>query len=361
MLLAFVDIFSSGVEHTQNIAANWDLVWQQVFGLGDEAVAGLLLYNALVQVARIFAVGSIVIFAIFLIQQLSEGKFDILQHFLWALVVAALLANNGRLLIGLSITVRDLIRDVNQQVLTYSLAGASLQDNFETLQQSLGTKVIAANYFQHCEYLVGESQRKCLQEVAVGLDFAIREMQANGNHNPSLDWLLILIQRILPADPLTATANANSLSDDFGKIQAGLNSLFLPAWESAVFTLLNGFMQAYQHFLELSLLLTALMGPLAVGGSIIPGGQKVLFAWLTGFFTVGFAKLSFNIVSGLAATAAAANTSMPEQFPFYMIFAVLAPVLSGALSVGGGIAVWQAATGSIEGLIDGGYKLLKIF
>ena len=57
MILAFVDIFNSGVQSTQNIAISWNQVWIQVFGLGDDAVAGLLLYNALVQVARIFAVG----------------------------------------------------------------------------------------------------------------------------------------------------------------------------------------------------------------------------------------------------------------------------------------------------------------
>ena len=218
-----------------------------------------------------------------------------------------------------------MIRDVNQQVLTYSLAGASLQENFQTLQQSLSTKVVAANYFQHCEFMVGEGQKKCLEDVAVGLDVAIQEMQANGNDSISLDWLLSLIQRFLPVDPLIAAANADSLNNDVGAISSGINSLFLPAWESAVFTILNGFMLAYQHFLELSLLLTALIGPLAVGGSLLPGGPKALFAWLAGFFTVGLAKLSFNIVAGLAATAAAASSQMPEQFPFYMIFGVVKP------------------------------------
>jgi hypothetical protein len=50
------------------------------------------------------------------------------------------------------------------------------------------------------------------------------------------------------------------------------------------------------------MLLTALLGPLAVGGSLLPVGQKAIFAWLTGFFSVGMIKLCFNIISGLVAT-----------------------------------------------------------
>ncbi len=99
------------------------------------------------------------------------------------------------------------------------------------------------------------------------------------------------------------------------------------------------------------MLLTALLGPVAVGGSLTPlGATNSLAAWLTGFFSIAFAKLGFNIVAGLAAVAA--NIAGPtDPLPLATITAVFAPVLSAAIATGGGLAVWQAMTGAAEGLV----------
>ena len=351
-LVGFIETFNSGVEKTKSIAAQWDVVWEQIFGLSNQAIAGQLLYNVLAQIGHLFAVGCLVVLGFQLFNQLNEGRWDVLNQFLWALVVAALLANNGKLLVEVSSLLRDYIRYVNQQVLDYALAGSSLQDNFEKFQQSLATRAIAANYLQHCEFMVGEEQKQCLEEVAGRLEVALRNMQQGGNNSPSLDWLLGLVQRLLPVDPLTG-AVMNSNTDELG-------SLFIPSWESAVFSILNAFMEAYQHFLELSLVLTGLMGPLAVGGSLLPGGPKALWAWLTGFFSIGFAKLAFNITAGLAATAAASSDQIPDQLPLYTIFGLMAPLISSGLALGGGLAVWNSLTGAAEMATDLAGRILKI-
>lgn len=345
----FIETLDWGLNATESIAEQWDAVWQQVFGLADEAVTGQLLYNVLAQIGHLFAVGCLVVLAVQFFNQLNEGRWDILSHFLWALVVAALLANNGRLLVEFSTQLRDYIFLVNQQVLEYTLAGSSLQENFQQLQQAVGNSVIAANYFQHCEFLVGEAQKQCLEEVAAQLEVALQQQQAAGNNSLPLDWLLGVVQDLLAA----ANQGPNQLGRELG-------NLFLPVWESAVFSVLNGFMVAYQHILELSLLLTALMGPLAVGGSLLPGGPKALSAWLTGFFAVGFAKLAFNITAGLAATAASANT-MPDQLPLYAIFGLLAPLISSGLALGGGLAVWNSLSGGLEAGIGLIGKSLDLF
>ena len=47
------------------------------------------------------------------------------------------------------------------------------------------------------------------------------------------------------------------------------------------------------------MLLTALLGPMAVGASLLPYGSKQIFTWLKAFFSLGMAKLSFNIILGL--------------------------------------------------------------
>jgi hypothetical protein len=96
---------------------------------------------------------------------------------------------------------------------------------------------------------------------------------------------------------------------------------------------------AFQWVVEVSLLLTALLAPLAVGGSLLPIGQKAIFAWLTGFFSVGIVKLSFNIIVGLIATVVL-NAGDSDPMVFAFATSILAPILSLALAAG---AVWLSS------------------
>lgn len=98
---------------------------------------------------------------------------------------------------------------------------------------------------------------------------------------------------------------------------------------------LNG---AYQWAIELTFLLTALLGPLAVGGSLLPFGAKPIFAWLTGFFSVGMAKLSFNIITGFAGQLMATSRASQPMF-FLFTIAIFAPFLASGIAAGGGLAV----------------------
>ena len=100
---------------------------------------------------------------------------------------------------------------------------------------------------------------------------------------------------------------------------------------------------AYQWGLELALLLTALMGPLAVGGSLLPVGSRAIVGWLTGFFTVALAKLSFNIILGLAGQLiATAEASQPMIFLAFI--GIVAPFLATGIAAGGGMAVLTQLT-----------------
>ncbi|MCC2693472.1 hypothetical protein IQ240_12885 [Nodularia sp. LEGE 04288] len=93
--------------------------------------------------------------------------------------------------------------------------------------------------------------------------------------------------------------------------------------------------------------MTALIGPLAVGGSLLPYGAKSIFAWLTGYFTVGMAKLSFNIIVGFAAQLMI--TSRADQPLFFLfVIGIIAPFLATGLAAGGGLAVLQQINKAAE-------------
>ncbi|MDY7015502.1 MAG: hypothetical protein SVX43_18285, partial [Cyanobacteriota bacterium] len=95
---------------------------------------------------------------------------------------------------------------------------------------------------------------------------------------------------------------------------------------------------AFQWIVEISLLLTGLVAPLAVGGTLFPMGTKAILTWLVGFFSVAMVKVSFNIIVGLVSTLVL-NAGDADPMIFAFATGLLAPLLSLALAAGGGMAV----------------------
>jgi hypothetical protein len=103
---------------------------------------------------------------------------------------------------------------------------------------------------------------------------------------------------------------------------------------------------AYQNLLEASLVITALLGPIAVGGSLLPYGAKPIFAWLAGFFSVGFARLCFNIIVGLTSVVATSSDG-GDPFWFALFAGLLAPLLASSLASGAGLMVWTSISSAV--------------
>ena len=97
---------------------------------------------------------------------------------------------------------------------------------------------------------------------------------------------------------------------------------------------------AFVNLIQISLLLTGLMGPIAVAASLLPFGGKPIFAWLTGFLSLGFAQICYNIIVGLAAVVIL-NANIYDTNGFLVLSAILAPALALALSAGGGLAIFN--------------------
>ncbi|MGH2412547.1 MAG: hypothetical protein ACRDEA_02395, partial [Microcystaceae cyanobacterium] len=325
--------------------------WQDSFNFGSGAtVSGEILFSYLCFLGFAVAAGCLIFLGIANLKLLYEGNYsEYLLNLLWPLLISILLSNNGQLLAQTCFEGREFINVVNQKVLESVLTGVNLQETFAQLQQAVGSRLVVSDYFQQCEYLSGDEQLACLKETAVKLKDELAKLPANTSASSFLSQLV---------DALGALGSAVSLGDfnPFdpssgipAQVGKKIGSLMTPVWESAVFSLLGGFMQAYQHFLEISLYLTAMVSPLAVGGSLLPIGARPLLAWTIGFFSIGLAKLAFNLTAGLAAVAAAnGSTLMDDQMYLYVIFGFFAPMLSGGLSVLGGLALWNSLTGAID-------------
>ena len=107
-------------------------------------------------------------------------------------------------------------------------------------------------------------------------------------------------------------------------------------------------MAAFQHIIEASLLLTALIAPIPVAASLLPFGAKPLYAWITGFLSLGVMKLSFNIVVGIVGTVIAkAGPTSSEPLVLAVVLGLFAPFLSMGIATGGGMAIFQGIVGGV--------------
>ncbi|MDJ0598905.1 MAG: hypothetical protein QNJ37_08720 [Crocosphaera sp.] len=348
-LLTGVEIYEEGVERTKNIAAAWDQVWQKVLLFYDLNTASSSwatrnLYSHLCYVGLVFASGLLIFYAIKQFKDLKDGNYE--QYFLglfFPLLVVFLLSNGGVILADLTYDLRGFINEINIGVLDSAVEGVNLDEAYRELREKVAFDSLIPNLHSQCKDLTGQELSECFSAAVTQSESLNPEKTNQGSRNVSNanPWSVLGV-----ADDADENASTQLVDPNYYN-----RAMFTTMTENAAFIVLNSFQSGYQQLLEGSLLLTGLIGPIAVGGSLLFNGTSTyLIAWLTGFFSIGFAKLAFNIVAGLAAVAATiAGPSDP--LPLATITGFFAPVLSAALATGGGLAVWQGMTGAAEGAI----------
>ena len=332
------DIIEGGQIASDAVAESWNQLWGSLLQGG--------LYFAIARVGVLFAVATLLFFMTQWARQMIEGdESRAYTNLIWPLIVIVLLANNGQLLASATLDVRNFINQVNQDVLAYAAADVQLQEAYQiaVLEDSIEQTIIQRR--NECFELQNPDDRaSCIQTAAEEAREFIEAYRARtGNANA--------LARALEA----AEAAENPL-------EAGLNfsgALLGSGFQTVTRGILMALHIAFQWLIEASMLLTATLGPLAVGGSLLPVGAKPLFAWLAGFFSLAVAKLSFNILSGMVSLAVLnAEDSHPLITPFFL--GLLAPILSLALASGGGMAVFSALTNSL-GAVAGAGALGGVF
>jgi hypothetical protein len=288
-------------------------LWQDVLNGG--------LYEAITQLGLFFAVGTLMIFLVQWAKALIDGEDSrAISELIWPIIVVTLLANNGMILKEGTYGLRNVINVVNQNLLNSTTASLVLQDAVAgVLAQDQASSELQA-LLTNCQSLPDLQQQTTCVENAINT----AQQTQNSQNFP------------------------NQIFETFQQLSNFLNTNPL---EHAIRGILMAMAIGFQWVVEISLLLTALLGPLAVGGSLLPVGQKAIFAWLTGFYSVGMVKLSFNIVVGLVATLvtnAETATGEPGTFKpisslvFPFVVGLLAPILSLVLAGGAGMAVFNS-------------------
>jgi hypothetical protein len=318
------DVLDNGVATSQSIAQGWDKQWLDLL----QNNTSNNLYGAITNLGIFFAVGTLLFFMLQFLRDLISYEYSRpISALIWPFIVVILLSNSGTgsILSNLTLGVRNFLNTVNQQVVASA-------DADKLYQQALNMS-IAGSLLRPCESLTGQQQSQCFVKAAEKINILWQKYRDTyGNRS----WIIRLQNKV---DNIRYGTGVVS--------EASFNSLLGSTVQTSIKNFLVSLQYAFQNLIEATMLLIAALGPIAVGGSLLPVAGKPIFAWLTGFLSIGIAKISFNIIAVLTAAVIVngpgqdANVD-PDLMWFIIFLGILAPVLSLLVAAAGGFAVFSA-------------------
>jgi hypothetical protein len=322
---------------SNNVSQAWDRTW-------DIALSGGL-YGAINNIGIFLAAGALVFWLLdFVRKWLSDEVNGVwaLQDLIWPVIIILFTANNGALLAGFSRGFRDTLNDFNLQVVRVV---AKEQDLEKTLNELGAYAVIDAKLVTargQCNTITDNKRlTQCLDEQNKALQGILQQYQQ--------EYGLTVKYKQLEASVKEGLRNpGEALVDGVRtRVNNAVNLALSPAM-ALVIVFMAACQYCFQQLIEVSMLLTAIMGPLALSASLLPFGAKPIFAWLTAFWSLSLLKLSYNVIAGLTAIAIY-QTSGTETLGSAIFFGLFSPLLAIAMAAGGGLAVFNgilAASGA---------------
>lgn len=339
------DIIENAAGGSFLISESFNELWQQTLDGG--------LYISMCQLGQIFAVGTLVFFMVEMAKNWMNGDDALaLSSIIWPIIVISLLFNNGTMLKNGTLAVRSYINEINNDVLEYTAAEANLKDAFSRVVNNIALKQQVATALQDCRSLPGgtDEATRCLEQAQAEIQ-SVSDQLSQGTPSSDSNWEFKILET------LEQTKNSlEDIGDLGGQIKDSISGALGSLVTGFATVILLGLCNAYQWGVEFSMLLTALLGPLAVGASLLPYGAKQIFVWLKGFFTLGMAKLSFNIIIGLCGQLVS-NAEQNQPMIFLLFIGIISPLLATALAAGGGLAVFGATSQAATAVVGASGQL----
>lgn len=330
-------ILQNGVSISQGTTDAWDKQWDTIFQS--------TLYTAIHDLAITFAIGSLLFYIVQLYRNLAFDEIsEHLVELAWPLVVIAMLANNAALTANVTLAMRNVVDKTSTEILSTTLLQVKMEDAIQNavLRGAIGSEITAQ--ISQCQGLVGDSQKECLISANEQVQQTIRDFQQHTGIPGSFVKIGAAIEDAVKNNPLIQGGRGFLQGGVAGFFGGYLNSTV----ESVVSTVLLAFQWAFANILQISMLLTGLIGPLAVAGSLLPFGNKSIYTWVIGFFSLGMAQISYNIIVGMCAVVIV-NADITDVNGFLVIVGLLGPALALAIATGGGMSVFNVITSGTAG------------
>jgi hypothetical protein len=299
-------ILDDGKRAAEATAAAFDGLWNDVLNGG--------LYKAIVSIAIFFALVALCAWLITWYKALVEGDEPrAFGELIWVIIVIFLLSGEGTPLRNVTLGMRQVVNKTNNALLDNAIQNIKLQEAFQQVVTRGAASDNAQAIISQCASISDSASKDACMTDAIA---KAKQMGSRGNDQ---NWFDNFFQKFSVESLVQNTI-----------------MLAIRGWLMAIGA-------GFQWCIEISLLLTSLLGPIAVGLTLLPVGQKAIFAWGLGFYTVAFTKLSYNIICGLVATIVL-NSGSDDSLLFAFITGILAPILSMAIAAGGGMAIFNSLT-----------------
>ncbi|MCU0552534.1 MAG: hypothetical protein MUC48_24645 [Leptolyngbya sp. Prado105] len=352
------DFIGDSLRSSKEISAGWQNNWNLIF----REPSGL--YQSLNYFATMIAVGAFLFFiVVWAREMMTSGLLPAFDRLMWVILVMLLLWNNGFWLARLTFGIHEIIEDQSQNVLSIQMGQLKMSDALQDVVLTADAQNTIRALYGECQAKTGQAQIDCFNKVTDQAQSIIEQYEkgwGKGTLNGLRRWFdsVLKIREDLKKRAGEPEAIANI--DPFVLLHAGIIATTDTAQQAAARQMLKGWQWAFANLIEASLLLTALTGPVAIAGSLLPIGTRPIWAWLTGLFSLGMAKLYYNIVVGLIATVIVnAQVQNESDFGFVVLLSVLAPVLSVALAAGGGLAVYRGLSNGVLQIISTGWQVAR--
>ncbi len=330
------DMLQQGLSISEDIGDIFGAYWTEIFQSS--------LYDQITKLAITFAVGCLLFFMMrWIYAAVHEDDYrEPIRSLIWPLIVVVLLSNNGVLLGSMTRSLRNELNSVAENTLQVTMLNVTLEEAIRgALAKGAITAEVTAQIAQ-CQTLLGDAQIACLQSANEQIQGTLGDFKehwfsdvVSTGTNIVFPWLDNL------SGAVQGATEAYASSGNVGEGMAGFfGGFFGTEFRAIIHAFLMAWQWAFVNLIQISLLLTGLMGPIAVAASLLPFGGKPIFAWLTGFLSLGFAQICYNIIVGLAAVVIL-NANVYDTNGFLVLIAILAPALALGLAAGGGMAIFN--------------------
>jgi hypothetical protein len=327
------EVTSGTAAASQLVEKAYDTVWDIAVNPKNGVYAAVTTYAT-----GILAL-TVMLWSVNFYSELSEGSpKPIAKNLLVLILVTTMLANSGQGMANFTLGMRDFFRGGNTMVMKAVLLGNDFSKTITSLQGYTTYTDQAKKLAEECYTLSGEARNSCYKENRIKAEALLKSVDL------PKEWAISFGNNLNSffKDPLGTTVDGvkSTVSKTYNNV---VNTIYTPIM--AVVELLMYFMAAaFQQLVEMSLIVTAMLAPIALAQSVLSPDKPAIIAWFSSFFGVILVRFCLNIITALTATMA--STAGPENgtLPAAVIFGLLGPLLAFAMGTGGGMAVFNSLT-----------------
>lgn len=348
------DMSDLNFQVAKSVAEQAETLWQTMIFSGP-------LFGQVLNVGLGICCLTIGFFAIELTFNSLEGQpTKPITQLIWPALLAVAFAGSGIGIKNLGYAIRNSTNNVSHNLIELVAANTSIKASHDEAKAYTAAYNRIGSLWKSCDAVSPSQQLNCMKEAAERAK-RIVEAAKRGSEQPV--WTA-LQQQVLKVGELAAQISqdpSGAAADAMQGLLDSANQLAADAAMAVIQSILFALSACTQYAIEFSFVWTCLLGPLAMGASLLPtaNNARPVILWLTGFASIAIAKFLFILAVG---TVSIVLIRTPNADPaWYAVFVgIAAPIaaLCGGWFGGKGVfdALSNAATSAASAGVDIGLR-----